>query len=37
LAVMLGALQLSRVMVDAKLSDATLENGIAAALRLAEG
>jgi TetR/AcrR family transcriptional repressor of nem operon len=37
LAVMLGALQLSRVMVDAKLSDAALENGIAAALRLAEG
>ncbi len=35
LSVMLGALQLSRVMVDAKLSDAVLENGIAAALQLA--
>ncbi len=36
LAVMLGALQLSRVMNDAAMSDAILQNGIAAALRLAK-
>jgi AcrR family transcriptional regulator len=35
LAVMLGALQLSRVMVDADSSDEILQSGITAALRLA--
>jgi TetR/AcrR family transcriptional repressor of nem operon len=37
LSVMLGALQLSRVVTDKKFSDAILEGGIAAALRLAGG
>jgi TetR/AcrR family transcriptional repressor of nem operon len=37
LAVMLGALQLSRVVVDADASDEILQSGIEAALRLAAG
>jgi hypothetical protein len=37
LAVMLGALQLSRVVVDAEASDDILQSGVAAALRLAAG
>jgi len=36
LGVMLGALQLSRAVTDPELSDAILENGIRAALRLAK-
>lgn len=36
LSVLIGALQLSRVVTDAALSDAILENGITAALRLAQ-